>query len=234
MNAEIEAVKSQETEPENQTQATTPQTGEETNTQKFDQKDVERIVGERISRERAKYEKKYGSIDLDHYNKLIDAEEQRKSEDLEKRGEFEVLLKNQAEKFNSKIQQYESELQSIKVDGALVNTASDLKAVNPTQVAQLLKGQLKLNPEGVVDVIDPKTGQVRYDDNGSPLQVKDLVKSFLNQSPWFVSAGPQGSGVGKGEGDQVAVDTDTSKLDMNNPEHRKLFKQIMNRKGLNI
>ena len=233
MNAETEAVKTQETAPVNETQADTPQ-GEETNTQKFDQQDVERIVGERIARERAKYEKKYKGIDLDQYNQLIEAEEKRKSDELEKRGEFETLLKNQADKFNSKIQQYESELQSIKVDGALVNEASDLKAVNPTQVAQLLKGQLKLNAEGKVDVIDPSTGQVRYDDNGNPLQVKDLVKSFLNQSPWFMSAGPKGSGVGTGEGEQVAVDTDTSKLDMNNPEHRKLFKQIMNNKGVNI
>lgn len=233
MNAETQAVKSQETAPENQTQADTPQ-GEETNTQKFDQKDVERIVGERVARERAKYEKKYSGIDLDQYNQLVEAEEKRKQTELEKRGEFETLLKQQAEKFNSKISQYESELQSIKIDGALLTEASNAKAVNPQQVAQLLKGQLKLNEAGAVDVIDPKTGQVRYDDNGTPLQVKDLVKSFLNQSPWFMSAGPKGSGVGKGEGDQNAVDTDTSKLDMNNPEHRKLFKQIMNNKGVNI
>jgi len=234
MNAETQAVKSQDTAPENKEQANTA-IKEEKQTQSFSQDDLERIVGERVARERAKYEKKYSGIDVDHYQKLIDKEEKARKAELEKRGEFEALLKEQADKFNSKIQQYQSELTSIKIDGALLSEASNLKAVNPTQVSQLLKGQLKLNEAGTVDVIDTKTGAVRYDDNGNPLQVKDLVSAFLQSNPHFVSAGPQGSNTGKGAGTKESLATnDINQLDMSIPEHRARYKEIMKSRGIRV
>lgn len=234
MDAETQAVKTQETAPE-QTQQETTTVKEEKQTQSFSQDDLERIVGERVARERAKYEKKYGGIDVDHYQKLIEKEEKARQAELEKRGQFEALLKEQADKFNSKIQQYQSELTSIKVDGALLNEAANLKAVNPTQVTQLLKGQLQLNEAGTVDVIDTKTGQVRYNDKGDPIQVKDLVSEFLSANPHFVSAGPQGSNTGKGTGSKDSLATnDINQLDMNIPEHRARYREIMKSKGVRV
>lgn len=234
MNAETEAVKSQDTAPENKEQVDT-QVKEETKDLKFGQEDLERIVQDRVAREKAKYEKKYKGIDVDHYTQLIEAEEQRRKTELEKRGEFEKLLKEQAEKFNSKINQYESELHSIKVDGTLLNEAAAAKAINPNQVAQLLRNQLKLNEAGQVDVIDPQTGQVKYDDNGNPLAVKDLVNGFLKANKHFVQAGPSGSGTGQGVGKQnPVVDNDITKLNMDNPEHRARYKEIMKNKGVRL
>lgn len=232
MDAENTAVNSQDTAPVNEQQADTPKT-EETKTQTFTQQDLDKIVADRVQRERTKYEKKYGSIDVDHYQKLIEKEEKARQTELEKRGQFEQLLKEQADKFNSKINQYQSELTSIKVDGTLLSEASNLKAINPTQVSQLLKNNLKLNEAGTVDVIDTKTGQVRYNDKGEPIQVKDLVSEFLQANPHFVSAGPNGSGTGQGAGKQnTLVDNDISKLNMNNPEHREQYKKIMAAKGV--
>ena len=232
MDAENTAVKSQDTAPVNEQQAETSKT-EETKTQTFTQQDLDKIVADRVQRERTKYEKKYGSIDVDHYQKLIEKEEKARQTELEKRGQFEQLLKEQADKFNSKINQYQSELTSIKVDGTLLSEASNLRAINPTQVTQLLKGNLKLNEAGQVDVIDTKTGQVRYNDKGEPIQVKDLVSEFLQANPHFVSAGPNGSGTGQGAGRQnTLVDSDISKLNMNIPEHREQYKKIMASKGI--
>jgi hypothetical protein len=233
MDAETQAVKSQDTAPENQTQAETQATEEQT--LKFGQEDVEKIVQQRIAREKAKYEKKYSGVDVDHYKQLVEAEEKRRQGELQKRGEFEKLLKEQAEKFNSKIGQYENELQTIKIDGALLNEAATAKAINPNQVAQLLRNQLKLNEAGQVDVIDPQTGQVKYDDNGNPLQVKDLVSNFLNANKHFVQAGPSGSGTGQGFGKQdPVVNNDITKLNMMNPEHRARYKEIMKSKGVKL
>jgi len=234
MNAENEAVKSQDTAPDVKEQATTT-VQEETTTQNFTQGDLDKIVADRIARERAKYEKKYKGIDVDHYNKLVEAEEKTRQDDLEKRGEFDKLVKEQAEKFNSKIQQYQTELTSIKIDGQLLSEASNAKAINPNQVSQLLKGQLKLNEAGTVDVIDQKTGQVRYNDKGEPIQVKNLVQEFLQANPHFVSAGPSGSGVGQGTGkQQTVIDNDISKLNMGNPEHREQYRKIMASKGIQV
>ena len=233
MDAETQAVKTQDTAPVQEQQAQTTVSEEKTET--FSQEAVNKIVAERVAKEKAKYDKKYGSIDVDHYNQLVEAEEKARQTDLEKRGEFEKLLKEQADKFAGKINQYQSELTSIKIDGALLNEASTLKAVNPNQVTQLLKGQLKLNETGTVDVIDNNTGQVRYNDKGEPIQVKDLVQEFLQANPHFVSAGPSGSGVGQGTGkQQTVIDNDISKLNMSNPEHREQYRKIMASKGISV
>jgi hypothetical protein len=186
------------------------------------QEQVDKIVADRVARERAKFEKKYSGVDLDHYKGLVEAEEQRKQEELEKRGQYETLLKEQAEKFNSKIKTYESELHSIKVDGALLQEASKSKAVNPQQVVALLKGSLKLNEAGTVDVMDA-SGQVRYDDNGNPFPVSKLVDEFLTNNPHFKSAGPQGTGTQGAIGKQSSVNIDVRNLDMTNPDHRKQY-----------
>ena len=90
MDAETQAVKSQDTAPVNEKQA---QTAVEETTETFSQDAVNKIVAERLAKEKAKYEKKYSGIDLDHYNKLIEKEEKARQAELEKRGEFEKLLK---------------------------------------------------------------------------------------------------------------------------------------------
>tara|TARA_R110000851_G_scaffold158322_1_gene301309 strand:- start:606 stop:1301 length:696 start_codon:yes stop_codon:yes gene_type:complete len=231
MNAETAVNETETTASPNEQQVATQETVKE---QTLTQDDVNRIVAERVARERAKFEKKYSNVDLDHYNNLVEKEEARKQEELEKRGEYESLLKAQAEKFSGKIQQYETELHSIKIDGALLNEASANKAVNPQQVVQLLKGQVKLNEAGAVDVVDAN-GQVRYDDKGEPIKVSSLVNEFLTANPHFVSAGPSGSGTGQGVGRQTpVVENDVTKLDMNNPTHREQYRKIMNERGVRI
>jgi hypothetical protein len=200
----------------------------------LNQDDVNRIVAERVAREKSKFEKKYSGVDLDLYNQLVEEKETQRQSDLKKRGQFEEMLKEQAEKFNGKIQQYESELTSIKVDGALLNEASGQKAINPQQVVQLLKGQLNLNEAGVVDVLD-QNGQVRYNEKGEPIAVSQLVNEFLTANPHFVTAGPSGSGTGQGVGKQDnLVDNDTRKLNMENPEHRARYRELMKAKGIRV
>jgi len=231
MDAETAVNETETTASPNEQQVATQETVKE---QTLTQDDVNRIVAERVARERAKFEKKYSNVDLDHYNNLVEKEEARKQEELEKRGEYEKLLKEQAEKFSGKIQQYESELHSIKIDGALLNEASANKAVNPQQVVQLLKGQVKLNEAGAVDVVDAN-GQVRYDEKGEPIKVSSLVNEFLTANPHFVQAGPSGSGTGQGVGRQApVVENDVTKLDMNNPTHREQYRKIMNERGVRI
>jgi hypothetical protein len=230
MDAENQAEKTETTaSPQEQQVAETQVVKEDT----FNQDDVNRIVADRVARERAKFEKQYSGVDLDHYKNLVEAEEQRKKEELEKRGEYEKLLAEQAEKFTGKIKQYENELHSIKVDGTLLNEASSQKAVNPQQVTSLLKGQIKLNEAGAIDVVDAN-GQVRYDEMGKPIQVSQLVNEFLTANPHFVQAGPSGAGSSNGIGKQPVVDNDISKLDMTKPADRAQYAEIMKNRGIRV
>jgi hypothetical protein len=230
MDAENQAEKTETTaSPQEQQVAETQVVKDDT----FNQDDVNRIVADRVARERAKFEKQYSGVDLDHYKNLVEAEEQRKKEELEKRGEYEKLLAEQAEKFTGKIKQYENELHSIKVDGTLLNEASSQKAVNPQQVTSLLKGQIKLNEAGAIDVVDAN-GQVRYDEMGKPIQVSQLVNEFLTANPHFVQAGPSGAGSSNGIGKQPVVDNDISKLDMTKPQDRAQYAEIMKNRGIRV
>ena len=231
MDAETAVNDTETTASPQEQQATTQETKQEN---LLSQDEVNRIVAERVQREKAKFEKKYSNVDLDLYNELVEKQEAQRQQDLEQRGEYEKLLKEQAEKFNSKINQYQTELHSIKVDGTLLNEASANKAINPQQVVALLKSQVRLNEAGGVDVVDAN-GQVRYDDNGNPLTPNNLVKTFLAENPHFVSAGPTGSGTGQGVGKQApVVDNDISKLDMNNAAHREQYREIMKAKGVRL
>lgn len=234
MNAENAVKDSQKTVQSEPTKVQQQADNPDTNSKMLTQEEVNKIVAERVERERSKFEKKFGNIDPDHYKQLVEEAEQKRQAELQKRGEFEKLLKEQAEKFSNKIQQYESELTTIKVDGTLLSAASENKAINPQQVVRLLKDQIKLNEAGAVDVLDSQ-GKVRYDDKGNPIPVSQLVREFLDANPHFKAAGPQGSGTGNAVGKQASVvETDITKLNMNNPADREQYKKILQGKGVRI
>ena len=164
-----------------------------TPTKTFSQEDLEKIVEQRLARERRKYEKQLEGIDVDEARRLMQEKEQAELERQKEKGEFEKVLKQVTEKKEQTIQQLSQKLHEIQVDGALLNAASTNNAVNPAQVVQLLKSQTRLNEDGAVEVLD-SDGSVRYNDSGSPLSVNELVGDFLTANPHFVKASVGGAG----------------------------------------
>ena len=132
----------------------------------FTQADLDKIVADRIARERRKFEKKYEGIDPEYYSELANKAEKEKQDKLKAKGEFEQILKQQAEKSQATIDTLLNQVKTIKVDGSLLDAASKFKAVNPGQVATLIKDQVKMNEAGDVEIVDPKTKQVRYNAKG--------------------------------------------------------------------
>jgi len=201
----------------------------------FTQEDIDRIVKERLTRERSKILKQYEGVDVEKYRALLDQEEKKTHEEQAKRGEFEKILQSTVSKKDTQIQQLQKELQAIKVDGSLLSAASSRKAINAQQVVRLLKDQIRLNDAGEVEIID-ESGMVRYTDNGTAMHIDDLVQEFLTTNPHFVAAGPGGSGsqssVAKANGNLGIPDM--SKLDMNDPAHRAIYKEHMKSKGIRI
>lgn len=201
----------------------------------FTQEELDRIVKERLSRERSKILKQYEGVDVDLYRQMLDQQQQKEQEEQVKRGEFEKILQSTVGKKDTEIQRLQNELRAIKVDGSLLNAASQGKAINPQQVARLLKDQIRLGSGGEVEVLDDQ-GTVRYNDQGSAMSVDELVREFLQTNPHFVNAGPSGTGsqskVANANGNMGVPDV--SKLNMNNPSDRKLFKEMMGNKGIRI
>ena len=170
--------------------------------------------------------KKYSGVDVEHYNSLIKQEEQSKLEEQKKKGEFEKILKEASEKAQQKISTLTDELHKVKVEGALLNAASKYKAINPEQVVKLVREQVKMSETGQVEIVDPKSGNTRYTETGDPLDIDNAVSEWLKANPHFVSAGPSGSGSTSNQNPEGVKQVDISKLDLNDPEQRKVYAEM--------
>lgn len=210
-------------------------------TSTFTQDDVNKIVAERIERERKKYEKRFEGVDLDKYQQLVSAEEQRRIEDMKKRGEFEELLKETAAKkdayWETQVSTYKDtnqrlleELKTIKVDNEMLALASQAKAINPQQVVQLLKNQVVYKDDGKVEITDGK-GNILTNDKGDVMSMNDLVNGFLQTNQHFLQASPAGTGT-KSSALNTTGKVDITKLDMKNPKDREQYKNYRKQQGL--
>lgn len=202
---------------ENQAQATKTYTQEE--------------VDNMMARMRGSLEKKL----LKPYADLGDPEELRtiknefeKKQQAEqiKRGEFEKTLQELAAKKDAEIQKRDAKIMEYQINTPLLSAAAQYRAVNAEQVKALLSNQVRLNQEGEVEVVDFK-GSVRYNDKGEPLGVNDLVREFLDSNPHFVQPTPSTTNSKSNITAPVAGKIDISKLDMKNPEHRKLYAEAI-------
>ena len=140
-------------------------------------------------------------------------------------------LKETAEKKDQRINQLHTQLNSIKVDDAIISSSAKYKAISPAQVSQLIKNQVKLNESGDVEVVD-QNGTPRYAESGDPLTVDTLVKEFLDTNPHFISAGPSGSGAKSNTSTTGIGTVDIASLDMNKPEDKAIYAEYRKKQGL--
>ena len=169
------------------------ETPEVQDTKTFTQEELDRIVADRVARTKRQYEKRLEGIDLDEAKSLLQRQQEAEIEKQKERGEFESILKQTVEKKDQEIRTYKQRLESQLVDGALLAAASRNNAVSAEQVGQLLRGSVRLSEDGTAEVYDAN-GTPRYNDNGDPLTVDELVSDFLTANPHFVKASSGGAG----------------------------------------
>ena len=190
-------------------------------TKTFTQEEVNELIGKRIHQ----VNKKYENVDVEEYKALKGLKEQIEEEQLIKKEDFNGVLKKQKEKADTELSALRSELETIKIDGALISASSKAKAVSPDHVAQLLRKNITLGADGNVMVTD-NDGKQRYTDNADPMTVDHLVEEFLSSNQYFKSAGPSGAGSTGNTQNANPQSLDLAQLDMNNPEHRKLYTEM--------
>ena len=179
-----------------------------------------------------KFEKQFQELgDIEELKQLKVKAERAKEAEAIRKGEFEKILTEKADKWNSEIQKRDTVIKEYKINTPLLNEAAKLKSVNPEQVKSLLSNQVRLNDNGDVEVIDA-SGSVKYNDDGKPVSVEQLVGGFLKDNPHFVQATPATTNTKSSvSGTAQNQDFDLAKLDMNKPEHRQLYREAKS-KGL--
>ncbi len=207
-------------------------TNQAQSTEKFyTQKEVDDMMARTKTAIQRKVSSKYEDLgDIEELRQLKAEAEQRRLEDQKKRGEFDKIMADLAAKKDAEIAKRDEIIRSYTVDMPLVSTAAQLGAVNPKQVQALLRPNLRLGESGEVEVLDEK-GTVRYSDKGQPFRVEDLVKEFLDNSPHFKAAGPSTT-QGKSNLNQSRDKLDITKLDMKNPNDRKVYAEYRKAAGI--
>jgi len=198
----------------------------------FTQEEVNAILARTKTQLEKKFASKYEDLgDPDELRSIKTEFEKKQQAEQVKRGEFEKILQEKAAKWEAEISKRDSIIKEYKVNSPLLSAAAKYRAVNAEQVKSLLNMNVRLNADGDVEVVG-NDGSVRYSDKGAPLVVDDLVREFLDSNPHFVAASPATTNARSSISNSGQGAVDVSKLDMRNPEHRKLYAEHRKKNGL--
>ena len=217
---------------DNATDAATLETANQAQVAKtYSQEEVDNMMARMRGSLEKKLLKPYEDLgDPNELRTLKQQAEAKAQQEAIKRGEFEKTLQELAAKKDSEIQKRDAKIREYQINTPLLSAAAQFRAVNAEQVKALLSNQVRLNSEGEVEVVD-NSGAVRYNDRGEALGVNDLVREFLDSNPHFVQPTPATTNTKSSVSPQTAGKLDISKLDMKNPEHRKLYAETQKSRG---
>lgn len=203
---DVPAVEVKETQADNKTQ---PQ---------FTQEQVDKIIQTRLGAEKAKQEKALAELQKQ--------DEERKKEqeikDAKTKADLEKLMQERIASKDADIQRLQSSIKKEKIDNSVLSIASKHKAINPAQVVELVKNQVRLSDDNRIEILD-NNSNIRYNSKGELFTIEDRVVEFLDANPHF----RQGSLAGSGS--QSALEGKTVKpfniqdLDMSKAEDRKKY-----------
>jgi hypothetical protein len=218
---------------DNATDAATEQTENQAQaTKTYSQQEVDNMMARMKGSLEKKLLKPYEDLgDPVELRQLREEAAKKQQAEAIKRGEFEKTLQELAAKKDAEISKRDSVIKEYKVNVPILSAAAKYNAVNAEQVKALLSTNVRLNEGGDVEVIDAK-GSVRYNDKGEGLGVEDLVREFLDSNPHFKLANPTTTNSKSNIVNKANGPLDVSKLDMNNPEHRALYREHRKTQGL--
>ena len=194
----------------------------------FTQKEVDDMMARTKHSVTKKYERLLEDLgDLDELRTLKSDAERRRTEEAKKRGEFDRLMAELADKKDQEIKKRDEIIKNYTVDMPLIDSAARLGAVNPNQVKQLLKPYVRLSEGGEVEILDDK-GSIRYSDKGTPFGVQDLVQEFLESNLHFKAAGPATTTSRSNIGSSPTK-IDLKTLNMKDPKQRQLYQEMKGR-----
>ena len=203
---DVPAVEVKETQADNKTQ---PQ---------FTQEQVDKIIQTRLGAEKAKQEKALAELQKQ--------DEERKKEqeikDAKTKADLEKLMQERIASKDADIKRLQNSIKKEKIDNSVLSIASKHKAINPAQVVELVKNQVRLSDDNRIEILD-NNSNIRYNSKGELFTIEDRVVEFLDANPHF----RQGSLAGSGS--QSALEGKTVKpfniqdLDMSKAEDRKKY-----------
>ena len=214
MSEEQKAVENTETE---KTETPVVEKAEE---KTYNQAQIDNMIKARLEQEKAKSQRL-----LDEQKKKDDELlKEKQIQEAKTKADIENLMKQRISEKDQEILNYKNMIKKEKIDNSVMSVASRMNAVNPQQIVELMKSNIKLSDDNRIEVLD-KHNNIRYNDKGELLTIEESVKEFLDANPHF----SQGSKAGVGS--QSSIEGKTVKpfniqdLDMSKPEDRARYSE---------
>ena len=224
MTEETLAIEATEASPSNPAESTQA-------TKTYTQKEVDDMMARTKTAITKKVASRYEDLgDPEHIRQVLDQHSKREQDLALKRGEFEKVLQEKLSQRDTEIQKRDRIIEEFKLNSPLLDAAARHRSVNPDQVKALIRNNVRLGTDGEVEVLDLE-GKVRYDDSGRLLSVDSYVQEFLSKNPHFVQATPSTTS-SRSNVSGASGKLDVNKLDMNDPEHRKLYAEFRKTSGI--
>ena len=186
--------------------------------QTFTQAQLDNIIKSRLEAEKTKHQRQ-----LDEQKKKDDEVlKEKQLQDAKTKAEIEKLMKERIAEKDQELMNMKNMIKKEKIDNSVMSVASKMNAVNPSQIVELMKSNIKLSDDNRIEILD-KHNNIRYNDKGELLTIEESVKEFLDTNPHF------SKGSLSGVGSQSSVEGKTVKpfniqdLDMSKAEDRQKY-----------
>jgi len=184
----------------------------------FNQEQLDRIVKQRLEAEKRKHEKQLEEVKKQEENAL----KEKEIKEAKSKSELEKLMQQRISEKDTEILKYKTEIKKERIDNSVLSVASKMNAINPQQVVDLLKTDIKLNDDNRIEILD-NNSNIRYNEKGELLTIEQRVKEFLDANPHFSQGSKSGSGSQSSIEGKTVKPFKISDLDMSKAEDRAKY-----------
>ena len=186
--------------------------------QTFTQDQLDNIIKSRLEAEKTKHQRQ-----LDEQKKKDDELlKEKQLQDAKTKAEIEKLMKERIAEKDQEIINMKDMIKKEKIDNSVMSVASKMHAINPKQVVELMKSNIKLSDDNRIEVLD-KHHNIRYNDKGELLTIEESVKEFLDANPHFSQGSKSGTGSQSSIEGKTVKPFNIQDLNMSNADDRKKY-----------
>ena len=186
--------------------------------QTFTQDQLDNIIKARLESEKNKHNKHLEEIK----QKEVEALKEKEVKEAKSKAELEKLMQERIAEKNTEILKYKNEIKKERIDNSVLSVASKMNAINPQQVVDLLKRDIKLNDDNRIEILD-NNSNIRYNPKGELLTIEQRVKEFLDANPHFSQGSKSGTGSQSSIEGKTVKPFKISDLDMSKAEDRAKY-----------
>ena len=184
----------------------------------FTQEQLDNIIKQRLEAEKRKHDKQLEEIKKQDQEAL----KEKEIKEAKSKAELEKLMQERIAEKNTEILKYKNEIKKERIDNSVLSVASKMNAINPQQVVDLLKRDIKLNDDNRIEILD-NNSNIRYNEKGELLTIEQRVKEFLDANPHFSQGSKSGTGSQSSIEGKTVKPFNISDLDLSKPEDRERY-----------